>query len=130
MNKNEYCEQALWGFTLGRPNAASFVADLRDKDIVRPFDTYKVGASLIPDEDEMESTPVQYAWVKDPSGYLVDIREDQIRYNRVVLNVIDLDESIDFYTNILGLQMFRKRSNVNNRPRDASFCAYLVLKDS
>lgn len=97
--------------------------------MVRPFDTYKVGASLIPDEDEMVSTPAHYAWIKDPSGYLVDVREDQIHYNRVVLNVIDLDESIDFYTNILGLQMFRKRSNVNNRPRDPSFCAYLVLKD-
>ena len=45
---------------------------------------------------------------------------------KAVLHVLNLEESIDFYTKALGMKLLRKRSNVNNRPREASLCAYLV----
>ena len=44
---------------------------------------------------------------------------------KLILNVLNLEESIDFYTKGLGMKLLRKRSNVNNRPRDASLSAYL-----
>jgi len=45
---------------------------------------------------------------------------------KVVLNVLDLEESIEFYTKQLGMTLTRKRSNVNNRPRQSSLSAFLV----
>lgn len=93
---------------------------------VRPFDTYYYGASLVPDEDDLKQTEVKYALIQDPTGFQVEVKENPTdSHCRIVINVIDLDESIDFYTKIIGLKLLRKRSNVNSRPRDASISAYV-----
>lgn len=74
----------------------------------------------------MKYFDVQYGWIKDPMGYRAEFRQDTTSYDRVVLNVVDIDESIDIFTNVFGFSLLRKRSNVNNRPREPSFSAYLV----
>ncbi len=75
------------------------------------LDNYAYAASLIPDEDEMKQYPVKYGRVADPDGYLVEIVEPlkapsptgtMFTTAKVILNVEDLDESIEFYTDILG----------------------------
>jgi hypothetical protein len=73
----------------------------------------------------MKQTSVRYFTVSDPSGYRIVVQEGDA-VDRIVLGVVDLDESIDFYTNILGMNIFRKRSNINSIPKDASMCAYVV----
>jgi hypothetical protein len=115
---------------------------------------YSYGASLIPDEDDLKINPIKLAKINDPNGYIFDIIQTKsvntldssinnkitssksisssttddgyyIPKFRCILNVIDLDESIEFYTNYLGFHLLKKRSNVNNRPKEASFSAYL-----
>lgn len=75
------------------------------------LDNYAYAASLIPDEDEMKQFPVKYGRMADPDGYLVEIIEPLKATSptgttsstaKVILNVEDLDESIEFYTDILG----------------------------
>ncbi len=46
--------------------------------------------------------------------------------SRIILYVEDLDESVAFYTAVLGMTLFRKRSNVNSIPKDASMVAHVV----
>jgi len=74
------------------------------------LDNYAYAASLIPDEDEMKQYPVKYGRVADPDGYLVEIVEPSRSSSsltgataKVILNVEDLDESIEFYTDVLGM---------------------------
>lgn len=96
--------------------------------IIREFGDYKIGPSLIPDEDDMKQTNVRYGIVSDPSGYQVEINESDSQLRKIVLGVIDLDESIEFYTSVLGMNLFRKRSNVNNTPKEASFSGFVVFQ--
>lgn len=100
-----------------------------------PLDNYKYGATIIPEEDYMKTTPVRYATVTDTNGYTVELVEAPPVnagavatgwVNRLILYVEDLEESIDFYTKVLGMTLYRKRSNVNSTPKDASFIAHVV----
>ncbi len=87
------------------------------------------GASLIPDEDEMIQHPVKYGIAADPDEYAVEVNEEEnphVPQERVVLCVLDTDESVEFYTKVLGFDLIRKRYNLNNRPRSASCTVYLV----
>jgi catechol 2,3-dioxygenase-like lactoylglutathione lyase family enzyme len=89
---------------------------------------------MIPDEDEMKLFPVRYGRIRDPDGYTVEVTEDKnvgaANMFKVILNVLDLDESIGFYTSSLGMKLLRKRSNVNSRPKHGSMCAYVVSGNS
>jgi len=105
-------------------------------EVLIPIDEYAYAASLIPDEDEMKSTPVVYGKVSDPDGYIVELQKTTSSatsscssIQKFVLNVIDLDESIEWYSSKLGLNLLRKRSNVLSTPREASFCSYMGYKD-
>jgi hypothetical protein len=93
------------------------------------FKEYSYGASLIPDEDEMKIIPINYGRFSDPNGFMIEIIEEEKIHPlfKLRLNVLDLDETIQFYTQTLGMKLLRRRSNVNNRPRMASLCAYLVI---
>ena len=82
---------------------------------------------MIPDEDEMKAIPVRYGVFMDPSGYNVEIKESTNQECKIVMGVIDLDESIEFYSNVLNMNLLRKRSNTHNRPKEASMCAHMVL---
>ena len=95
--------------------------------IVRPFDEYGYGASLIPDEDEMVIKPVRYGWVHDPDGNLVEVTEGPGAgtLRKVILSVLDLEESVAFYTEKLGMTLHRRRSNINSKPKHASICAFV-----
>jgi hypothetical protein len=91
---------------------------------------------LFPDEDEMLQIPVQYTWVADPNGFRTEYRAPyqppppsivgSNTNNRVVLSVVDLDETTEFYQHFFEWQIVRKRSNLNNRPREASFSYFMV----
>jgi Glyoxalase/Bleomycin resistance protein/Dioxygenase superfamily len=93
---------------------------------------FAYAASMIPDEDEMRNTAVRYGRIADPDGYVVEVKEDAklspsaSKLFKVVLNVIDIDESIPFYQDLLGMKLLRKRSNVMGKPKEASMCAYMV----
>lgn len=93
------------------------------------FDDHSYGASSTPDEDELKTWPVSYGKLIDTNGVEFEV-SDVSTYSqpklKVVLNVLDLEESIEFYTKQLGMTLSRKRSNVNNRPRQASLSAFLV----
>lgn len=102
-----------------------------------PLDTYSFGASIIPDEDEMKQFPVKYCKVKEPTaGYTFEIFEDQ-KYggltnpiSKVIMNCIDLEESSDFYEGVLGMKMFRRRSNINSNPKEASISQFYSFAEN
>jgi uncharacterized protein YdaL len=87
-----------------------------------------VGASEIPDEDDLKQTAIQYGRMKDVNGYKVELLQSSTGTSiyKVVIGVLDLNDSIDFYTKVLQMKLLRKRSNVNNVPKSASMCAYCV----
>lgn len=83
------------------------LAEMNGGSIRTNADNYAYGASLIPDEDEMKQFPVKYGVIMDPNGYLIEIKEENkvmIEGNsaKITLHVEDVDESIEFYTNIIG----------------------------
>lgn len=89
------------------------------------------GASEVPDEDEMKRLPVQYGRILDINGYVVEVAESAVsasdaRVYKIVVGVLDLNDSIDFYTKVLKMKLLRRRSNVNSIPKSASMCAYCV----
>ena len=93
--------------------------------IIFPFGEYAYGASLIPDEDELKQFPVKYGKIQDPDGYTIEVMQ-AFRAEplfKAILCVTDLDDSISFYTSKLGLRLLRKRSNINSKPKTASFVA-------
>jgi hypothetical protein len=88
-----------------------------------------VGASEIPDEDDLKQTAIQYGRMKDVNGYKVELLQSSSTTTsiyKLVIGVLDLNDSIDFYTKVLQMKLLRKRSNVNNVPKSASMCAYCV----
>jgi hypothetical protein len=79
----------------------------------------------------MRRTPVRYGLVSDPNGFTIELKEVNAKHinnnsNKIMLHVIDLEESIDFFVNNLGLKLYRKRSNVNSIPKHPSIIACLV----
>ena len=95
---------------------------------------FAYAASLIPDEDEMRNTPVRFGRLADPDGYIIEVREDQKNPSarkifKQVLNVLDIEESVAFYRDIMGMNVLRRRSNVYSVPKDASMCAYMGYND-
>lgn len=93
-----------------------------------PLKDYSYGASKLPDEDEKTLFPVRFARVTDPAGHDLQIIEgpNDPPYARIALRVVDLDQGTAFYTEMLGLKLLRKRSNLNNRPMEASMMVWLV----
>jgi catechol-2,3-dioxygenase len=99
---------------------------------------YHYGACLVPDEDDMKITPVRYGAMLDINGYLIEVHENSAHGavsgkgivghsgSKIILYVEDLDESIAFYTGLLGMNLYRKRSNVVSLPKDASMVAHVV----
>lgn len=98
-------------------------------EIYMKVDNYAYAASLIPDENDLMQFPVRYGKLSDPDGYIVEVIEKPQPhpnpFTKVILNVLDLDESSAFYTNTFGMTQIRKRSNVLGRPREASMCSYM-----
>jgi hypothetical protein len=103
-----------------------------------PVDDYHYGACLVPDEDDMKTTLVRYGTMVDINGYLIEVHENSAHGavngqsgaghpgSKIMLYVEDLDESIAFYTGLLGMTLYRKRSNVVSLPKDASMVAHVV----
>ena len=91
---------------------------------------YALGASMLPDEDEMKTTPIRYGRIQDPDGYIIEVIDasklDQKSsiMSKIRLNVLDLNDSTEFYEKILGMNLLRRRSNINNIPKEASMCTY------
>jgi hypothetical protein len=93
---------------------------------------------MYPDEDYMITRPARYATLVDKNGYMIELLEvaskEGVRdretttalLRKVILYVEDLNESIEFYTKVLGMTLYRKRSNVNSTPKDASMVAHVV----
>ena len=97
---------------------------------------YALGASMLPDEDEMKTTPIRYGRIQDPDGYIIEVIDasklDQKSsiMSKIRLNVLDLNDSTEFYEKILGMNLLRRRSNINNIPKEASMCTYVVINTS
>ena len=89
---------------------------------------YAYGASLIPDEDDMKQTPIRYSKIADPDGNIVQIVESPVQSSifKVVLNVLDLNDSVEFFLKELSMRLLRKRANIMSIPKEASMCAYVV----
>jgi hypothetical protein len=109
-----------------------------------PFNDHHYAASLIPDEEEMLQTHVRYARIADPNEFRIEVRDGSYtseRYknyaapdkarayhagDRFVLFVEDLNDSIAFYTEVLGLPLLRRRADVASNPPEAVMLAYVV----
>jgi hypothetical protein len=103
-----------------------------------PFGEFAFGASSFPDEDEMKRTKTFFGQLTDPEGLSaqlllppaeveIEIASPPSPRAKVVLGVVDLEESVAFYCAApLGLELTRKRSNVNSIPKEASIVAHLV----
>lgn len=116
--------------TVAPPDMQTIVLSAPKNNIIRPLGNYSYGASLIPDEDEEIDFPARYAIVNDTNSFPVEVHEKvecAERTCKLSLRVLDLDESVQFYTKVLGFQLLRRRSNVNNQPTEASMCAYVVI---
>ena len=101
-------------------------------NVILDINDFGYGACLIPDEDEMKVTPVRYGRITDPDGYNIEITEIKDSSSSVIpnigkirLNVVDWEESEKFYMEILGMKLFRRRSNINSKPKKASITSYL-----
>ena len=117
-----------FGIKLNDCTGAMDTASFYEGSVDAEFQEYSYGASSYPDEDEMTLFPVKYGRIVDPYGHVFEVLEDTGVYPqvRLVLNVLDLEESIKLYSSVLGMKLLRKRSNINSRPRHASLCAYMV----
>jgi len=91
-------------------------------------DDYYYGASLVPDEDDLKQFPVRYGKITDPNGYTIELKKENRHYPiyKVTLSVLDLDESVAYYSNNFNMKQLRRRSNIISKPKEASFCAYVV----
>ena len=93
-------------------------------DVLTPVSDFAYGASILPDEDDLKQIPARYGVLADPDGYKVEVTENLMpvgsHFAKVVLNVISLDESVDFYSCRLNMKELRRRSNVNSIPKQAS----------
>jgi hypothetical protein len=111
---------------------------------------YHYGASLVPDENEFYTLPVRYTRLLDPDSLVVEVKDPtSSRSNRsskygprnpliqqdsaclgksakIILHVEDLNDSIAFYTECLGMNLLRKRANINSKPKEASMVGYVV----
>lgn len=83
---------------------------------------------MIPDEDEMKTTPVTYGKVVDPDGYTIEIIEgiSTDPLCKVILSVEDLNDSVDYYFGKLNMSQLRRRANLFSKPKSASMIAYVV----
>ena len=115
---------AFIGIGISSNNADSmFIAiEQNGGELLVPLMQYAYGASLIPDEDELKQFPVTYGKIADPDGNIIEIHEKQhdSKIMKVMMNVLDLNDAIEFYTDGLGMNLLRNRSNVNNIPKSAS----------
>jgi len=96
--------------------------------VVLDIGDFGYGACMVPDEDEMKVTPVRYGRITDPDGYIIEITEikdNVLPVGKIKLNVVDWEESEKFYMEILGMKLFRRRSNINSKPKKASITSYL-----
>lgn len=119
---------AFHGLGLKSGSAEAIFSQLDSILIRAQYNTYSYGASLIPDEDEMTNVPVQYGRFVDFDDNEIEIGlidQHQFPAAKIILNVLNLEESIDFYVSVLGMSLLRKRSNVMNFPKHASISAYL-----
>jgi len=120
--------EGISGIGISRPSPVDVLdmAELNGGKIILPADEYAYAASMVPDEDEMKSFPVKYGTVQDPDNYSIEVKESSSsEAAKIVMNVEDLNDSIDFYTNTIGMALLRKRSNVYNVPKSASMVGYV-----
>ena len=114
---------------------AKMICDAAEQEggaVTFPFGEYAYGASLVPDQDELKQFPVTYGKISDPDGYIIEVMQGfrAEPFIKATLSVLDLDDAISFYTKDLGLKLLRKRSNVNSKPKNASFVAYVGAGES
>lgn len=116
--------------------------------VVANIADHAYGASIIPDEDDLKQFPVRYGTINDPDGFAIELVEISSKTNsigtatsrsssgdgdaiiekiikKVRINVIELEETVSFYEDILNMQLLRRRSNVNSKPKDASMISYI-----
>ena len=98
---------------------------------IEPED-FIVCASLIPDENPEKETTMTVAYLEDPSGLRVAAIADETPQPgifpapKIVLCVSDLDASIKFYEEVLGMRLLRKRAQL---PMIAALSAFFAFSD-
>lgn len=122
-----------FGITKMAKDATNIMQKVKDSEsgsVSMELDDYKYGAAMLPDEDEMKQFPVRYGIVTDSNGYRVEVQETQKKGCKIVMGALDLDKSIKFYTNVLGMKLYRKRADLWNEPKKASMSCYLGYGES
>ena len=113
------------GVELEPEHLTKFCADLAVEAEDREF-----CASMVPDEDPNKETWITVAEVQDPVGFPVAALTQKDRppkhapAPKIVLCVSDLDASIQFYSNALGMRLLRKRALLPDLPAMSAFFAF------
>ncbi|CAM9638948.1 unnamed protein product [Sphacelaria rigidula] len=92
-----------------------------------------LGPSIIPDEPVGKETVENMAVIKDPNGYTFEVTEDANRrdpVSKVSLLVLDMEKTIDFYQDALGMTLLRRRSLLPRRTAQATWMGYATEDDS
>lgn len=83
---------------------------------------------MVPDEDDMKTTPVNYGKISDPDGYIIEIIDgvQTSPLSKVILGIEDLDDSVKFFTDTMKMNLLRRRANIFSKPKVASMVGYVV----
>lgn len=119
-------EDSLLGVSFHVPKVADACAacEAAGGKVIFGAKDVEIGPSMVPDEPVETTTLATIAALEDPCGRgvaLVQKRRSDGFFG-VSLRVEDLEQSVEFYTSALGMQLLRKRSNL---PEEASISAYL-----
>jgi len=99
----------------------------------------EVCASMVPDEDPAKETAFAIGELTDPAGLSVTCLAQTAPANppprlfpapKLALTVSDLDASIEFYTNALGMQLLRKRALLPDIPAMSAFLGFSSVASS
>ncbi|CBJ30773.1 conserved unknown protein [Ectocarpus siliculosus] len=102
-------------------------------EIVSGPEEVKLGPCIIPDEPVGKHVLEQVAVIKDPDGYTFEVSESAYRrdpVSKVSLLTLDMEKSIDFYQDALGMTLLRRRSLLPQKTQQACWMGYGAEDDS
>ncbi|CAM9555752.1 unnamed protein product [Ascophyllum nodosum] len=118
--------KALGGSVVSGPEASPWRYGSR-------FFEVTLGPCIIPDEPVGKNVEEKVLCIKDPDGYSFEVTEAAYRrdpVSKVSLLVMDMEKSIDFYQDALGMTLLRRRSLLPTKTAQATWMGYGEEEDS
>ncbi|CAM9181827.1 unnamed protein product [Scytosiphon promiscuus] len=102
-------------------------------EVVSGPEEVKLGPCIIPDEPVGKYVLENVAVIKDPDGYKFEVSESNYRrdpVSKVSLLTLDMEKSIDFYQDALGMTLLRRRSLLPQKTQQVCWMGYGEEDDS